>query len=100
MPYQSKTYSLSNEVIAAIEAARERGLTPNKYLLQLIRLDDNNAEFPPLNINDAVTRDRQRRKQQPRSYIELTHKRDDMPDSRERIPAKTREIRAKGDEKR
>jgi hypothetical protein len=38
MPYQSKTYSLSDEVIAAIEAARKRGLTPNKYLCGLIAL--------------------------------------------------------------
>lgn len=62
MPYQSKTYSLSEEVIAAIEAARKRGLTPNKYLRQLIQLEDNNHRFPPLNINDAVEIDQAARR--------------------------------------
>lgn len=38
MSYQSKTYSLSDEVVAAIEAARNRGLTPNKYLRGLVLL--------------------------------------------------------------
>lgn len=50
MAYQSKTYSLSDEVVAAIENARERGLTPNKYLRALIALETatNNGEFTTL----------------------------------------------------
>lgn len=43
MPYQSKTYSLSDEVIAAIEAARAQGLSPNRFLRQLMRLDQPEA---------------------------------------------------------
>jgi hypothetical protein len=39
MPYQSKTYSLSDEVIAAIEAAREQGETPNRFFLRLLGLN-------------------------------------------------------------
>lgn len=38
MPYQSKTYSLSDEVVAAIEAAREQGETPNQFLRRLLKL--------------------------------------------------------------
>ena len=36
MGYQSKTYSLSDEVIEAIEAARAEGVTPNQLLLDLL----------------------------------------------------------------
>lgn len=39
MGYQSKTYSLSDEVVAAIEEARSRGLTPNKYFLHLLAVE-------------------------------------------------------------
>lgn len=39
MAYQSKTYSLSDEVVAAIEDARAQGLSPNKYLRQLLGID-------------------------------------------------------------
>lgn len=39
MAYQSKTYSLSDEVVAAIEMARRDGLSPNKFLRQLVGLD-------------------------------------------------------------
>lgn len=38
MGFQSKTYSLSDEVVAAIEDARAKGLTPNRYLRSLIAL--------------------------------------------------------------
>jgi hypothetical protein len=51
MPYQSKTYSLSNEVIAAIEAAREQGETPNKFLRRVLGIDK----------SDIVVLQRQRR---------------------------------------
>lgn len=44
MGFQSKTYSLSDEVVAAIEAARAEGLTPNKYLRYLIGLDGKGGE--------------------------------------------------------
>lgn len=36
MPYQSKTYSLSDEVVAAIESAKATGESPNQYLWRLI----------------------------------------------------------------
>lgn len=36
MGYQSKTYSLSDEVIAAIEAARARGETPSRFLTRML----------------------------------------------------------------
>lgn len=36
MSYQSKTYSLSGEVVAAIEAAKATGESPNQYLWRLI----------------------------------------------------------------
>lgn len=37
MGYQSKTYSLSDEVVAAIETARrERGETPNQLLRRVL----------------------------------------------------------------
>lgn len=39
MGYQSKTYSLSDEVIAAIERAKKAGETPNRYLLRLIKAE-------------------------------------------------------------
>lgn len=32
MGYQSKTYSLSDEVVEAIEAAKAKGITPNQLL--------------------------------------------------------------------
>lgn len=32
MAYQSKTYSLSDEVVAAIEAAKAQGQSPNQLL--------------------------------------------------------------------
>ena len=37
--YQSKTYSLSDEVIQAIEAAKASGLTPNQFLRRVIGID-------------------------------------------------------------
>lgn len=36
MGFQSKTYSLSDEVVAAIEAARAAGETPNQLLTRLL----------------------------------------------------------------
>lgn len=36
MGYQSKTYSLSDEVVEQIDAAREKGITPNQFLKALI----------------------------------------------------------------
>lgn len=39
MGYQSKTYSLSDEVVAAIDRARASGETPNRYLQRLIRME-------------------------------------------------------------
>lgn len=39
MGYQSKTYSLSDEVVDAIETAKARGVSPNKFLRQLMGLD-------------------------------------------------------------
>lgn len=36
MGYQSKTYSLSDEVVAAIEAARAAGETPNQLLQRVL----------------------------------------------------------------
>lgn len=39
MGYQSKTYSLSDEVVEAIEAAKAGGETPNRYLLRLVRME-------------------------------------------------------------
>ena len=40
MGYQSKTYSLSDEVVDAIERAKAGGTSPNKFLRSLIGLDD------------------------------------------------------------
>lgn len=38
MGYQSKTWSLSDEVVAAVEKAKdERGESPNQFFLRLIR---------------------------------------------------------------
>lgn len=39
MGYQSKTYSLSDEVVAAIDAARSQGLSPNRYLRHLMGIE-------------------------------------------------------------
>lgn len=39
MGYQSKTYSLSDEVIDAIESAKAGGTSPNKFLRELMGLD-------------------------------------------------------------
>lgn len=36
MGYQSKTYSLSDEVVAAIEEARAHGETPNQFLKRML----------------------------------------------------------------
>ena len=40
MGYQSKTYSLSDEVVDAIESAKAGGTSPNKFLRQLMGLED------------------------------------------------------------
>lgn len=37
MAYQSKTWSLSDEVVEAVEAARLRGETPNQFFKRLIK---------------------------------------------------------------
>lgn len=55
MPYQSKTYSLSDEVIAAIEAARAKGLSPNKFLRQVLRLDEASVEITDENGSRWLT---------------------------------------------
>lgn len=55
MGYQSKTWSLSDEVVAAVEKARdERGESPNRYLMRLIAIErtlqivgSNTADNPP-----------------------------------------------------
>lgn len=46
MGYQSKTYSLSDEVVKAIDSARERGMTPNKYLLHLLAFEQSMTTKP------------------------------------------------------
>ena len=38
MGYQSKTYSLSDEVVEAINAARAEGETPNRFLTRMLLL--------------------------------------------------------------
>lgn len=54
MAYQSKTYSLSDEVVAAIDAARARGLTPNKFLLHLLAVEQTAMTKPDdLRINST-----------------------------------------------
>lgn len=35
MPYQSKTYSLSDEVIAVIEQFKAQGVSPNRLLTRI-----------------------------------------------------------------
>jgi len=40
MGYQSKTYSLHDDVVAAIELAKAGGETPSRYLARLIALYD------------------------------------------------------------
>lgn len=39
MGYQSKTYSLSDEVVAAIDEARAGGLTPNQFLRRVLGIE-------------------------------------------------------------
>ena len=39
MGYQSKTYSLSDEVVDAIESAKSGGVSPNRFLRELMGLD-------------------------------------------------------------
>lgn len=46
MGYQSKTYSLSDEVVAAIEAARAAGETPNQFFTKLIRNAESEQREP------------------------------------------------------
>lgn len=59
MPYQSKTYSLSDEVVAAIDAAREQGETPNKFLRRVLGLDRPQiTEFPDIDMSDYLQRDK------------------------------------------
>lgn len=41
MGHQSKTYSLSDEVIGVIEMARANGETPNKFLRRVLGIDKN-----------------------------------------------------------
>ena len=67
MPYQSKTYSLSDEVIAAIEAAREQGLTPNRFLRRVLGLDGEVLAKPGFvrqvkQIDVELTRERKSRR--------------------------------------
>jgi hypothetical protein len=40
MAYQSKTYSLSDEVVAVIEAAKAGGTSPNKLLRRVLGIDE------------------------------------------------------------
>lgn len=43
MGYQSKTYSLSDEVVAVIEGARAAGLTPNQFLRRTFGIEEGAA---------------------------------------------------------
>jgi hypothetical protein len=44
MGYQSKTYSLSDEVVEAIDAARAGGLTPNQFLRRALGIEAGDGE--------------------------------------------------------
>lgn len=56
MGFQSKTYSLSDEVVAAIEVARARGLTPNKFFLHLLAFEQSMTTEPEDLRIDATAR--------------------------------------------
>ncbi len=44
MGYQSKTYSLSDEVVAVIEAAKATGVTPNRLLMAALKVGEVDGE--------------------------------------------------------
>lgn len=46
MGYPSKTYSLSDEVVEAIDAARASGLSPNQFLRRALGIDKENGSSP------------------------------------------------------
>jgi hypothetical protein len=52
MGYQSKTYSLSDQVVEAIEAAKAGGLSPNQFLRRVIGIDesDNDNHTPEATV--------------------------------------------------
>lgn len=56
MGYQSKTYSLSDEVVEAIESAKAGGTSPNRFLRQLMGLDQNGEE-PKRLVSDGPPAD-------------------------------------------
>jgi hypothetical protein len=68
MGYQSKTYSLSDEVIEAIEAAKTGGLTPNQFLRRLIGIDapEENGDSSAPDSQKALNKWRANRKPIPK----------------------------------
>lgn len=61
MSYQSKTYSLSDEVIAIIDDAKAKGESPNKFLRRVLGLDNGRPITRPgfvrLSQHGKVTRE-------------------------------------------
>lgn len=55
MGYPSKTYSLSDEVVEAIDAAKASGLSPNQFLRRALGIDKENGN-PPEPKERAVQR--------------------------------------------
>lgn len=55
MGYRSKTYSLSDEVIEAIERAKAGGTSPNQFLRELMGLDGG-AVMVPVQMAEKITR--------------------------------------------
>lgn len=93
MGYQSKTYSLSDEVVAAIEAARAQGLSPNKYLRQLLGIDPERA------IASDVTRAAQTRAIEA-DVAEFDQQRTEIKSRIAQGARRIRPLRQKGDTKR
>jgi len=58
MGYQSKTYSLSDEVVAVIEGEKAKGVTPNRLLMAALKVGDIDGEahraVAQLEVDDHV----------------------------------------------
>jgi hypothetical protein len=63
--YQSKTYSLSDEVVEAIDVARAGGLTPNQFLRRVIGIDASDEDGSAAKVEGDSALKNWRAKRQP-----------------------------------
>lgn len=94
MPYQSKTYSLSDEVIAAIDAAKAKGESPNKFLRRVLGID---KQYPAF---DEIKQAQRQLGQRYEDSTSLDAVGPPLSDGRGKVSTETRRMRGQGDGKR